>query len=230
MSIASHLYVGSGGYVFALDKANGSLIWKSTLHGAGTNHPMLLPVAARNIILASAGVNLRCLSGLDGTIMWENNLTGMGLGHAGLLAPAEVTLAGRQPLRVPEKNPKSPGAINPVDIVFVGAGAHVKAVQSSVGKTLWDYNPGGFMKGQHASMIVEDGKVFLGQGGRITALDMMTGKRGMLLFLWSVVPGPWSSCILATMASGSGQINRTNHSNVLLQKLRDDAARNNNSS
>ncbi|KAI8851656.1 hypothetical protein BC829DRAFT_111590 [Chytridium lagenaria] len=176
MSIASHLYVGSAGIVFALDKANGLVIWKTTLHGVFWNHPMLLPVAARDVILVSAGVNLRCLSGLDGTIMWENKLNGMGLGFASLLAPADVTYAGRQQLRAPEKSIVYSGAADPTDIVFVAAGAHITAIQSSTGTNLWNYNPGGFKKGVHASILVEDGKVFSGQGGRITALDMMTGK------------------------------------------------------
>ncbi|KAJ3215579.1 hypothetical protein HDU67_000237 [Dinochytrium kinnereticum] len=221
MSTASHLYLGCGGYVYALNKADGSQIWKSPIRGSGILHPMLLPIPSRNVILACAGVNIRCFNAINGAEIWENKLSGMGLGNASLVAPAASEVAGLHELRVPEKKVKSAKNLDPKDVVFVGAGAHIRAIEASTGRDLWEYHPRGFKKGMHGSILVEDEKVFVGQGGRVTALNFFTGEE-----IWSLVPGGWHSCIFATMASGNGQLNRTNPSQVLLQKLEDDANRN----
>ncbi|KAJ3205855.1 hypothetical protein HDU67_008583 [Dinochytrium kinnereticum] len=202
MSTASHLYLGCGGYIYALDKVDGSHIWKSALWGRGTLLPMLLPIPSRSVIMACTGVNIRCFNALNGSEIWENKLTGMGFGNANLLAPVAAQVTGLNEMLVPEK--KCYNKLDPMNVVFVGVGSQIRAIEAATGKEVWEYCPRGLKKGGRGSILVEDEKFFIGQAGRVTALNLYTGEE-----IWSVVPGGWHNCILATMASGNGQLNRT---------------------
>ncbi|KAI8851692.1 quinon protein alcohol dehydrogenase-like superfamily [Chytridium lagenaria] len=217
---ASHLYVAIPGTVVAIDKANGSLIWKTEFNRVFSNgQPSLLPVPSKSIVLTVFGLNMSCIAinALNGSILWENTCKGMGMGFGSIIAPPDTTVAGLQAL-APLKHPSSPKSVtDPNNMVIVGVGSHVRAIQASTGDLMWEHRPPeSTTKGGHGALIVDDGMVFVGQSGQITAINICTGKE-----IWSVGLGLWENCVFATMTAGSGEVNRTSPSNTILRHIRD---------
>ncbi|KAJ3117638.1 hypothetical protein HDU96_006068 [Phlyctochytrium bullatum] len=212
------LFLGCGGCVYALSKSNGSTVWTTPLTGAGWYRPMLLPIPARNVLLVACGVSLCCLDAHTGQELWNNELFGMGLGHASVLAPPQAAVGRLPPMPVPRTGGKSAASVDVNDLVLVGNGAHIRAVQASTGKDVWEYHPGDLSKGAVASQLVDNGVLYLAQSGRVTALRLQSGRE-----IWSTVPGWWKTSVLASMAAGAGETNRTAALNVIKEKFDEDA-------
>lgn len=72
------LYVGTGGYIAALDPATGEELWRAKLPRGGMT-PVTMIMKGRYLYVGSSG-RAFCLDKRDGTLIWENGLKKMGWG------------------------------------------------------------------------------------------------------------------------------------------------------
>lgn len=70
------LFVGTHGHVLAIDKQDGTEIWRTSLPKTGYR-PVLLLYEDGQLLVGTRG-KLFALDPLDGSIRWENELTGLG--------------------------------------------------------------------------------------------------------------------------------------------------------
>jgi outer membrane protein assembly factor BamB len=79
MSIDQLVFVGLGGYVVALDRDTGEIVWTTTMGGA--NVSLLLD---GDRLIASRNGYIDCFDARTGRVLWHNPLKGYGLGVASL--------------------------------------------------------------------------------------------------------------------------------------------------
>ena len=72
----SVIYIGIQGTVLALDRSNGSELWRNHLKGSDFVNVIL----DRDEIFASTGGELFCLRQFDSRTLWNNRLKGLGHG------------------------------------------------------------------------------------------------------------------------------------------------------
>jgi outer membrane protein assembly factor BamB len=80
MSIDRLVFVGLNGYVMALDRDTGEVVWETREMRAG--YVSLLLDGDR--LIASLNGYLYCFDARDGRVLWQNPLKGYGLGIAHL--------------------------------------------------------------------------------------------------------------------------------------------------
>jgi outer membrane protein assembly factor BamB len=76
-----NLYIGSNGYVAAIDARDGQELWRTQL-GSGlfssTGHEDVCVLEHDGRIFAGCHGHLFCLEGSTGDVLWHNELKGMG--------------------------------------------------------------------------------------------------------------------------------------------------------
>lgn len=77
-----YIFLGTYGHVVALDKANGDVIWQTSLPNTGYQYVSML-VEDGKLFCATAG-RAFALDPANGRILWTNHLPGMGTGTVGL--------------------------------------------------------------------------------------------------------------------------------------------------
>ena len=77
------LFVGIKGSVLALDRATGTIIWKTPLAGADFVN---VAIGGDDIFAATKG-ELFCLDSSTGEVRWHNRLKGLGLGLVTIAVP-----------------------------------------------------------------------------------------------------------------------------------------------
>ncbi len=82
MKIDDLVFVGLNGYVVAMDRKNGQIIWSSDKLRGG--YVSLLLDGDRLIV--SCNGHLFCLDPLDGSVLWDNPLSGYGTGVASIVS------------------------------------------------------------------------------------------------------------------------------------------------
>ena len=82
LSVDQLLFVGLNGYVAALDRASGDVVWKTAQLSSLTQYTTLLPDV--DCVYVSAGGYLYCLDALTGDQRWYQPLKGFGTGVASL--------------------------------------------------------------------------------------------------------------------------------------------------
>lgn len=80
LSISDLLFVGFNGYVVALHRDTGDIIWSNNKLQGGY---VTLLVDGDRLIVSTNGY-MYCLEPLSGEILWNNPLTGYGVGPASL--------------------------------------------------------------------------------------------------------------------------------------------------
>lgn len=82
MSIDQLIFVGLNGYVVALDRDSGEMVWSNNELNSGYVSLLL----DGDQLIASTNGYLYCLAPLTGEILWRNPLTGYGEGVASLVS------------------------------------------------------------------------------------------------------------------------------------------------
>ena len=80
MSIDRLVFVGLNGYVVALDRDTGEIVWTTSV-GKGGYVSLLLD---GDRLIASRNGYIDCFDPRDGRVLWQNPLKGYGLGVAAL--------------------------------------------------------------------------------------------------------------------------------------------------
>jgi outer membrane protein assembly factor BamB len=160
------LFVGSGGNIYALKTADGSLLWNYTLSdddslNGGPYKPTLSPDGATVFIGASDGVH--ALKTADGSLLWTYATEGCGHISMDFMACVSPT-------------PSADGAT-----LFVGAADNnVYALKTADGSLLWKYNTGAAVTS--SPILSADGAtLFVGshgdvRGDNMYALDTTDGS------------------------------------------------------
>lgn len=82
MRIDQLIFVGLKGYVIALDRYTGQIVWDCSK----LNSPPISLLLDGDRLIASTNGYVYCLDPLTGQILWENPLKGYGLGIAHLVS------------------------------------------------------------------------------------------------------------------------------------------------
>ncbi|KAI8803050.1 quinon protein alcohol dehydrogenase-like superfamily [Cladochytrium replicatum] len=190
------IFVGVLGYVYALEKSTGAILWSSTLSGTGFNPTIINPHPPTSSLLVSSGPNLRCLSAQTGGQKWENPLMGIGFGYS---------MVALEPSRNHSVGPSNAGSSSSsvaqlFDYVFVGCNRVVRAIRLSDGADLWEFTtPLTASFSAVPALLVEDGILFVSGNRHVWALDAFRGHE-----LWKVrLPAGDGYHTLATMHSSA---------------------------
>ncbi|KAI8807486.1 quinon protein alcohol dehydrogenase-like superfamily [Cladochytrium replicatum] len=187
------LYVGVLGFVHALRKSSGTLVWSKTLDKTGFNPTVIQPHPPTTSLIVSSGANLRCLSASNGEQLWENPLIGFGMGYSTVALEPPAHPAPAPPVQ-PESN-----LARLADYMFVGCNRTVRALRLSDGVDLWQFDTP--MSGSCSTLpalLVEDGVLFVSGNRNVWGLDAFKGQQ-----LWqTTLPDGDSYHTLATMRSG----------------------------
>jgi outer membrane protein assembly factor BamB len=83
------LYIGTGNHVAAIDRASGTILWKTALRQTffKAGHDFVTLLVDDAMIYAHAWGRLYALDRATGRLLWENPLQGMGHGLASLALP-----------------------------------------------------------------------------------------------------------------------------------------------
>jgi outer membrane protein assembly factor BamB len=81
---SSVVYIGIQGTVLALDRANGTEVWRTELKGSD----FVNVLADGDEVFASTSGEMFCLGRFDGRILWTNRLKGLGRGLITMVAEA----------------------------------------------------------------------------------------------------------------------------------------------
>jgi outer membrane protein assembly factor BamB len=79
--MAEHLYIGSNGYVAAIEIGTGTEIWRTPLKPgflSATNYADVTVLDHEGKVFAGSSGHLFCLDAESGEILWHNELEGMG--------------------------------------------------------------------------------------------------------------------------------------------------------
>ena len=95
MARQSHLFVGVGSHVVALDPTTGSELWRTKLRSSS----FVTISVDGDRIYAGAGGELFCLDASTGSIVWHNKLKGLGLGIVAFASSAEVAAMAAEETR-----------------------------------------------------------------------------------------------------------------------------------
>ena len=79
MTAADLIFVGTSGYVRAVERKTGADVWTANLPSTSTHIVTLL--LADGVLYAGASGQLFALDPLTGAIRWHNGLTGLGYKH-----------------------------------------------------------------------------------------------------------------------------------------------------
>lgn len=82
MNIDQLIFVGLNGYVIALDRKNGEIVWSNNEMKSGYVSLLL----DGDQLIASTNGYIYCLSPLTGKILWDNPLSGYGQGVTALVS------------------------------------------------------------------------------------------------------------------------------------------------
>ena len=95
MANSSLVFVGVKGAVIALDKSNGSELWRAKLGGSDFVNLVL----EDDRVYATTRGQVFCMSATSGEILWNNPLKGMGLGLVTLASAAGQDTALAEKMR-----------------------------------------------------------------------------------------------------------------------------------
>ena len=170
---------GGAGDVVALDADTGSELWKVTPAGPLRGSPT---VAFNSVFLITQDNRLFALSAADGSLLWEESGSQGQTNVFGVAAPA----AGQG------------------TIIAGYSSGELSAYRYENGRVLWQdalartsmSTEVGTLTDIDADPIIEDGRVYaLGQGGRMAAYELVTGRRLWELNLAGIstpaVAGEW---------------------------------------
>jgi outer membrane protein assembly factor BamB len=79
--LVSPLFIGSNGFVSAIDPASGRELWRTRLESGvftSTGGADVSVLVRGELLFAGAAGHLFCLSTVSGEILWKNELPGMG--------------------------------------------------------------------------------------------------------------------------------------------------------
>jgi hypothetical protein len=82
MRIDQMIFVGLNGYVVALDRDTGEMVWNCSKLNSG---PVSLLLDGDRLIVSTNGY-IYCLDPADGRVVWDNPLRGYGMGIAHLVS------------------------------------------------------------------------------------------------------------------------------------------------
>ena len=75
-----YLFMGTHGYIVAMERESGREVWRTNLHRTGWNVVTLL-LDDDGILFAGTAGRLFALNPATGEIFWRNDLPGLGHGH-----------------------------------------------------------------------------------------------------------------------------------------------------
>ena len=81
------LYIGTNGYVCAIDPQSGVELWRRRLQEGvlkATGHSDVSVIVRQSVVYAGSQGHLFALSAADGTILWHNEMKGLGYNDVSL--------------------------------------------------------------------------------------------------------------------------------------------------
>jgi len=81
------VYVGIKGRVFAIDAADGAIVWETVLSNSILGEPFVNLFCDGDLILAHSKGAIYCLEASTGQVRWTNPLAGLGYGIATFASP-----------------------------------------------------------------------------------------------------------------------------------------------
>jgi hypothetical protein len=90
------LFIGTHGWVAALEKFTGRELWRTSLPKTGWSVVTLLH--EDGVLFAASGGHAFAINPMNGEIAWENPLSGLGNGHLCLATVAQSPNAGATPV------------------------------------------------------------------------------------------------------------------------------------
>ncbi len=86
------VYIGIKGTIVALDRRDGSEIWRTALRGSMARSTAFVCVFRdADLLFATCGGEAYCLDPRTGTLIWKNPLKGLGLGLTSLAGEAGMS-------------------------------------------------------------------------------------------------------------------------------------------
>ncbi|KAI8814087.1 quinon protein alcohol dehydrogenase-like superfamily [Cladochytrium replicatum] len=188
------LFVGVQGYVYALEKASGTIAWSSASTSSGKNPTIIHPHPPTSSLLVSSGPKLWCLSALTGGKIWENPLHGIGSGYS------MVALEPSSNAYTISTAAATEAMVQISGYVFVACNRTVRAVRLSDGADLWEFvAPEACSCSVLPALLVEDGILYVSGDRHVWALNPHNGKQ-----VWRTkLPLGDSYHTLATMRSSA---------------------------
>ena len=173
--VAGVMYVSSSrGYLYALDAATGSTIWRfredddsCSLPASGVgvcDQRITAPALVDGILyvgtryVAPRGGHIRALDALTGDELWRYEVPSLGIESTPVVYEGVVYAAGRS------------------------IGGRIHALNALSGELMWEYRPG---TSGISSLAVRGRLVLAGAGGQVYALDVSTGD-----FRWRAAGSP----------------------------------------
>ena len=86
----NQIYVGIKGYVLALDRTSGIILWKTSVAGSS----FVTVVDDGPHVFALSHGEAYCLEASNGAILWHNPLKGFGLGIGSIAVPGRPVTQG----------------------------------------------------------------------------------------------------------------------------------------
>jgi outer membrane protein assembly factor BamB len=87
MTIDDLVFVGLNGYVVAVDRKNGQIVWSNDeLRGGNLSGGYVSLLLDGDRLIVSSNGYLFCLDPLTGNVLWENPLKGYGTGLASIVS------------------------------------------------------------------------------------------------------------------------------------------------
>jgi outer membrane protein assembly factor BamB len=87
MTIDDLVFVGLNGYVVAVDRKNGQIVWSNDeLRGGHLSGGYVSLLLDGDRLIVSCNGYLFCLDPLNGNVLWDNPLTGHGIGVASIVS------------------------------------------------------------------------------------------------------------------------------------------------